>query len=228
MTGSRARRIVEFNARRPGSGSYDVRDFSLVLRFGDGRVARRSLTGIVRGDPRKDASAIFVVEQLWQKRTKPLSAVALTPPPAAPVAELQFDVVAFTPPPGKVSRLPDTIGFTSMDKAANTFCATSVFNSVPSAATPAEDFALEWKDTLGHAYRVAPDPPRVPCTTASGLTYTMGASVAAKGTREWYGQLLVFSLGMRRLSIQVISPDATSAPACLAQISPMLASLRIR
>jgi hypothetical protein len=212
----------------PGRGTYDVRDFSLVLRYSDGRVMRRSLTGLVRGDPSKDASAVFVVGQLWHKRTKPLPAVALVPPPAPPAAEVQFDVVAFTPPPGKVSRLPDTIGFTSIDKAANTFCATSVFNSVPSAPTPAEDFALEWKDTLGHGYRVAPDPPRVPGTTPSGMAYTMGASVAVKGSHEWYGQLLVFSLGTRRISIQVISPDARTAPGCLAQIAPMLASLRMR
>ena len=212
----------------PGIGSYEVRDFSLVLRYRDGRVVRRSLTRTVRGDPRKDASEIFILGQRWHKRSKPLPAAALVPPPAPPAAEVQFDVVAFTPPPGKVSRLPDTIGFTSSDAAANTFCATSVFNSVPSAATPAEDFALEWKDTLGHAYRVMPDPPRVSGTTPSGMAYTMGASVAVKGSREWYGQLLVFSLGTRRISIQVISPDARTAPDCLAQLAPMLASLRIR
>jgi hypothetical protein len=212
----------------PGRGSYEVRDFSLVLRYGDGRVVRRSLTGVVRGDPARDASALYIVGQLWQKRSKPLPAVALIPPPAVPAAEVAFDVVAFTPPPGKVTRLPETIGFTSIDKAANTFCATSVFNSVPSAPTAAEDFAQEWRDTLGHAYHVTADPPRTPGTTAAGLSYLIGASLATKGTKEWYGQLLVFSLGTRRISIQVVSPDARTAPGCLAQIAPMLASLRVR
>lgn len=215
-------------ADAPGAGTYEARDFSLILRYQDGRVARRSLSPVLRGDARKDASAVFVVGQLWRKRSKPLAPRVASPIPLVKQTEVAFDVVAFVPPPGKETRLTNTIGYTAIDEASKSFCATSIFNSVAAAKTPEEDFAAEWKDTIGHSYQVTASPPRATGTTPSGLPYTFGASPAVKGDRHWYGQLLVFSLSGRRLSIQVISPDEASAAGCLAQITPMLASLHPR
>jgi hypothetical protein len=215
-------------ADAPGAGTYEARDFSLVLRYQDGRTARRSFSPVLRGDVHKDAAAMFVLGQLWRKRARPLAARVASPIPLIKQTEVAFDVVAFAPPPGKETRLANTIGYTAIDPATRSFCATSIFNSVPAARTPEEDFAAEWKDTIGHSYQVAASPPHATGTTPSGLPYTFGASPAVKGDKHWYGQLLVFSLAGRRLSIQVISPDEASAAGCLAQITPMLASLRPR
>jgi hypothetical protein len=52
----------------PGEGTYEIRDFSLVLRYADGRVVLRSLTGIVGGDPRRDDGVLLVLGQPWTKR----------------------------------------------------------------------------------------------------------------------------------------------------------------
>jgi hypothetical protein len=44
----------------PGDGTYAVRDFSMVLRYRDGRVRQLGLTGFLGLDPRKDADKIFI------------------------------------------------------------------------------------------------------------------------------------------------------------------------
>jgi hypothetical protein len=52
----------------PGEGTYEIRDFSLVLRYADGRLVRRSLTGVAGGDPRRDDRLFLVLGQPWVKR----------------------------------------------------------------------------------------------------------------------------------------------------------------
>jgi hypothetical protein len=52
----------------PGKGTYEIRDFSLVLHYEDGRVVHRSLTGVVQGNPKADDRQFFVQGQLWYKR----------------------------------------------------------------------------------------------------------------------------------------------------------------
>jgi hypothetical protein len=52
----------------PGEGTYEVRDYTLVLRHADGRVVRRSLSGAAGGDPRKDDRFLLVLGQPFVKR----------------------------------------------------------------------------------------------------------------------------------------------------------------
>ena len=52
----------------PGSGTYQVIDYTLILKYSDGRVVQRSFTGVVKGNPAVDSSLIFVQGQLWYKR----------------------------------------------------------------------------------------------------------------------------------------------------------------
>jgi hypothetical protein len=52
----------------PGSGTYQVADYTLILNYSDGRLVQRSFTGVVKGNPAVDNSLIFVQGQLWYKR----------------------------------------------------------------------------------------------------------------------------------------------------------------
>ncbi len=52
----------------PGDGTYTVQDFSMVLRYRDGRVRQFGLTGFLGLDPRKDADKIFLGRVEFNRR----------------------------------------------------------------------------------------------------------------------------------------------------------------
>lgn len=57
----RSEALTEDNAERhPGRGSYEIQGYTLALRYNDGRVVRRSFTGLLRTDPSKDNDLIYV------------------------------------------------------------------------------------------------------------------------------------------------------------------------
>jgi len=53
---------------RPGAGRYEVRDFTMVLRYDDGRERREAFTGFLAGDPAKQDGKIFLRRTALQKR----------------------------------------------------------------------------------------------------------------------------------------------------------------
>jgi len=50
-----------------GSGTYDVQDFSLILKYADGRVRRVALTGLLGGDPAVHNDIIFIGRSRFNK-----------------------------------------------------------------------------------------------------------------------------------------------------------------
>lgn len=53
---------------RPGSGRYELRDFTLTLRYDDGRVRREAFTGFMGADPARMDDRIFIRRTSLQKR----------------------------------------------------------------------------------------------------------------------------------------------------------------
>lgn len=54
----------------PGEGTYQIRDFSLLLRYSDGRARALAFTGMGQIDPAKDASTIYLARFELRKRTR--------------------------------------------------------------------------------------------------------------------------------------------------------------
>jgi hypothetical protein len=52
----------------PGEGSYEIADFTLLLRYADGRVRREALSGFLGADPAKQADVIAVRRSLLRRR----------------------------------------------------------------------------------------------------------------------------------------------------------------
>lgn len=46
--------------RHPGKGTYEIRGYTLVLRYDDGRELHRTFTAAAKKDPAKDSSVIFI------------------------------------------------------------------------------------------------------------------------------------------------------------------------
>lgn len=53
---------------RPGSGSYEMRDFTVILRYDDGRVRHEAFTGFMSADPTRKDERIFLHRTPLQKR----------------------------------------------------------------------------------------------------------------------------------------------------------------
>lgn len=211
-------------ADSPGDGRYEVRDYTLILRYDDGRVSRRSISATVGGDPRKDASQIFVIGQGWRRRSLPLSAGV---PVARSGRTITFDRLTFEPPPGEVQQTATAIAFTSIDRGRGTFCMISVFATTPGGATPAQDFAAEWQQVVKANHPVDADPAPAAMTGPAGLPFQFGGSLGGIAGERFYLGLLVFSTGGRRFSILLSSVDEAKAEACLPTLAPTLSSLRV-
>jgi hypothetical protein len=52
--------IAESAPRHPGQGTYEIRGFTLVLRYDDGREMLKTFTGGMRKDPAKDDRIVFI------------------------------------------------------------------------------------------------------------------------------------------------------------------------
>jgi hypothetical protein len=53
---------------RPGSGTYELRDFTAILRYDDGRVRREGFTGLMSADLARSDDRIFLRRTPLQKR----------------------------------------------------------------------------------------------------------------------------------------------------------------
>lgn len=51
-----------------GQGTYEIRDFTLVLRYGDGRVKHLAVTGVLGADPASSNDMIFIARSVFRKR----------------------------------------------------------------------------------------------------------------------------------------------------------------
>jgi hypothetical protein len=53
---------------RPGAGTYELRDFTAILRYDDGRVRREAFNGLLSADPARTNDVIFLRRTPLQKR----------------------------------------------------------------------------------------------------------------------------------------------------------------
>jgi hypothetical protein len=58
------------SADHAGSGAYEIRDFTLILRYSDGRVKTYAFSGMCPGDPFKKNDLIFIGRSEFWKRNK--------------------------------------------------------------------------------------------------------------------------------------------------------------
>ncbi len=224
----------------PGAGRYQVRDFTLILSYSEGRVVRHSLTGVPKGDPKQDAGQIFVHGQLWTRRRSGSSAVgtvAAAPAslPQAPAAEAppeagrtRWDVLSFVAPDWKVEQGNDVIGYTTVDQAARTFCQVAAYSSRPSAGDRGQDFDLDWEDIVERGKGPSGKPQPVARRTETGVTFMEGGSMVEGGAAgRYFVQLLVFTGNGRRASLLLSGTDPGVLASCRQRLAPMLASLRL-
>jgi hypothetical protein len=54
--------------RHPGAGTYEIRGYTLVLRYGDGRLEPHAFTGAMGNDPGKDAAVLFLGKVPFYRR----------------------------------------------------------------------------------------------------------------------------------------------------------------
>lgn len=211
----------------PGVGTYEIRDFSLVLHYSDGRTVKHLITAPVDGDLRRDSSRAIIMGRVWQRRTSPIAEGApVTQAPAQPPAQpttpvatstgdtTTYDVVAFATPPGQAKRNNTSISFTETT-GDQLVCMTAVFASVPSAGDPARDFAADWKDIVlnGRTADATPSPQQG--RSPHGLVFTAGGSMTTEssGTRV-YRALVVVEVGNRRTSVMIVAPSEDQLARC--------------
>jgi len=53
---------------RPGSGRYELKDFTLILRYDDGRVRQEAFTGLLGADPAVQDGKIYIRRSVMTKR----------------------------------------------------------------------------------------------------------------------------------------------------------------
>ncbi|MBI5069185.1 MAG: hypothetical protein HZB56_13195 [Deltaproteobacteria bacterium] len=221
-------------ALAPGSGRYEIRDFTLLLRHADGRLARHALTGVVHGDPRADARMLFVDGHLWRRRAGPAPAPQASIP-AAPSAAVPlepgrttFGLFSFVAPTGwKEDRGRDAVGYTSVDQGARTFCQVAVYAGRPGSGDGLRDFALDWADVVEQGKRPDARPEPEPGRTAGGLPFHEGGSMLAGPSGRYAVALLVFGGRGQRASLLFSSGTEESLAECRQKLAPMLASLRL-
>ncbi len=51
-----------------GSGNYDVKDFTITLRYSDGRVRQAAITGMLGRNPAKNSDLLFIARSQFNKR----------------------------------------------------------------------------------------------------------------------------------------------------------------
>lgn len=214
----------------PGTGTYELRDYSIVMHYRDGRTVRHLITPVVNGDLQKDNSRAFIMYRVWQRRN---STIAAAQPPAAPAApapavtstDTSFDAVAFATPPGTAQRGGSTITFT--DAAGDQLrCMTVVFAGIASTGDPKRDFTADWHDVMLNGRTADSSPAPDAARTPSGLVFTVGGSMtteASNGTRV-YRVLMVFEVGGKRVDVMVIAPTQAGLAAC--RVDDLLQSIR--
>lgn len=206
---------------RPGKGTYEVRDYSLLLHYDDGRTARKPLLARQNADLTKDSSAMVLSGQVWQRRTSPIAdaaqaAVNAVEGAAAPnqPSRTTFDAVAFGTPPGKMEQGKSAVTFTATDGDA--FCMTSVFSGMPSTGKPVVDFAEEWRDVILNKRTADDTPSPQQGQTSSGLVFTAGGSMTTDtaNSARVYRALFVLEVGNRRVSVTFIAPTEAQLSGC--------------
>ncbi|HEY4056908.1 MAG TPA: hypothetical protein VGM39_09870 [Kofleriaceae bacterium] len=215
---------------RPGPGTYELRDFSLLLHYDDGRTGKKTLLGPLNGNLKKDNSRMVIYGQVWQRRASPIAdatqaaaiegtavpSVATDTPPVAPTSGTltTFDAVAFGTPPGKMDQAKSSVTFTTTDGDA--FCMTSVFTAMPSTGKPDADFAEEWKQVILYERTADDTPSPQQGQTASGLVFTAGGSMTTDraNSARVYRALFVLEVGNRRVSVMFIAPTQGQLAGC--------------
>lgn len=56
------------NEDRAGTGTYEIRDFTLILRYADGRVKQVAFTGLMSADPAVQNESVFISRSRFQAR----------------------------------------------------------------------------------------------------------------------------------------------------------------
>ncbi|NVB77943.1 MAG: hypothetical protein HOV81_06065 [Kofleriaceae bacterium] len=209
----------------PGGGTYEIRDFSLVLHYADGRTVKHLITAPVNTDLHTDNSRALIMGRAWKRRAAPIA----QPPspvatPSSVAADTTYDVVAFATPPGQAHRNKDSIAFTDAN-GDQLLCMTAVFAGVPSSGDPNRDFAADWSDIVlaGRTADSTPSPQQG--TSPHGLVFTAGGSMTTEssGVRV-YRALFVFEVGGRRVSVMLVAPTEDQLARC--QLDDLLRTIR--
>lgn len=97
-----------------------------------------------------------------------------------------FDIATYTAPKGwKKQKSESTLQFTKEDTNRGTYCAITLFKSMPSTATAKENFDLTWTSVVQQLVSAAAEPQLQPSETENGWeTQTGYASFESEGTKN--------------------------------------------
>lgn len=223
---------------RPGSGTYEIRDFSLILRYDDGRTDKKLITARQNSDLHTDISHAIIMGRVWSQRTSPTDTAPVpstpstaptptpTPPPTAPVTAdgmTTYDAVTFSTPPGEEVRNKTSVSFTA--KEGDGFCMTAVFAGVPSIGTLLNDFKADWKDIVLNGRTADEKPVPKGAQTPTGLTFAMGSSMTTeRDSSRVFRALFVLLVGSKRVSVMAVAPTEQQLATC--HLETLLASIK--
>jgi hypothetical protein len=106
-----------------------------------------------------------------------ISAVILSAICFANAQTQKFDVMTYTPPKGwTVGQNGQAKTFTTIDKAAGTFCVMLLYPSVTNHGTPSQDFAYVWKTLVQETFNAGGNPEKE-TTEADGFTMISGGEL---------------------------------------------------
>lgn len=214
----------------PGTGTYELRDFSLVMHYSDGRTVRHLITPVVNGDLRADNSRALIMYRVWARRSAPIAAAEppapmQTAPPAASSDDTTFDGVVFATPPGQVQRSSSTITFT---EATNDQlqCMTIVYAGVASTGDAKRDFAADWKDVMLNGRTADASPAPDAAQSPHGLVFTVAGSMTTETSNHVrvYRALFVFEVDGRRVDAMLIAPTEAGLAQC--NLQELIKSIR--
>ncbi|WP_310557361.1 hypothetical protein [Flavobacterium sp.] len=136
-----------------------------------------------------------------------------------------FDVATYTVPKGwKKQTSESTLQFTKEDTNKGTYCAITLFKSMPSTATTAENFDLTWKSVVKQMVSETAEPQLQPTETENGWeTQTGFATFEAEGTKNVV-YLITSSDNVTMMSMLIL----TNSDAYQTEITNFIASIILK
>jgi hypothetical protein len=131
-----------------------------------------------------------------------------------------FDIASFSPPSGWSRQdAKDIRAFTTVDKAAGTFCRIALHASMKTLGSPKLDFDADWRDLIATPYKPTAAP-KLDTREVRGWKVTAGGAPFAWDKREAVAMLYMMTSTSKRFAVSYIATGD-----CLAQLGSVIDSL---
>ncbi len=109
--------------------------------------------------------------------------------------KVSYDMLVYSEPPTwAFNDYGSYRTYTTVNKAANSFCIISVYSSDPSAGNAEDDFRKAWKGILAMRFTVSKEPVPQKNAVPGGLTCLQDQATVSNDKGKYFARLLVFSI----------------------------------